>query len=371
MARLQDEEEDRSSHEDMRVRPPPIEVLAAEGFAQPQNSQFATRVPSSTKSATASLGLSLLAECLSPQSTPFVRPASTGQELPPGPVLTRSVSCGFGSVAPTASLSLARPLGRSPTASLQLLPSQKCGSSIARPAFCRTRTAPALSLLGAAGEAITQPTLRRVVSSETGTCVVPSSLQKGDARCAPSDRQAVPPQPQLLRQSSITRTNAADCCGVPPQLMRQGSVEACTPQVVHQSSGARCNPLAVPQVSPARPALLLPVPLRGTAITATRNVPLPGSPHDIAERPVVSTMLYGQSRRLHAAKAKTLPPRLQAVDDQTAIPKEVYGRMMQLGGEARGYLGYGQHRLQFVGPNGTRTLKLMDCTSSHCSCTAR
>lgn len=368
MVRLQDEEEEGSSPETMCVRPPPIEVLEAEGFAQPQNSQFATRVPSSTKSATASLGLSLLAECLSPQSTPLLRPASTGQELLPGPLLTRSVSCGFGSVAPTASSSFARPLGRSPTASLQVFQQPKCGSSIARPAFRRTKTAPALSLLGAAGEAITQPLLRRVGSSEAATCVVPASLQRGDTRCAPSDRQAGPPQ--LVCQSSSTRTNAADRCGVPPQLMRQGSVEVCPPQVVHQSSGARYTPLGKPQDSQARPVLLLPVPLRGVNLPP-QNAPMPGSPHDIAERPVVSTMLYGQSRRLHAAKAKTLPPRLQAVDDQTAIPKEVYSRMMQLGGEARGYLGYGQHRLQFVGPNGTRTLKLMDCTSSHSSCTAR
>lgn len=52
-----------------------------------------------------------------------------------------------------------------------------------------------------------------------------------------------------------------------------------------------------------------------------------------------------------------LPPRLQQLDDQTVIPREVYNNMLQLGDKARGQLGYGQHRLVFVGPAGVPLLR--------------
>jgi hypothetical protein len=111
-----------------------------------------------------------------------------------------------------------------------------------------------------------------------------------------------------------------------------------------------------------RHALTLPVPARqyqassGSTSVFESNVQSPGGPLQMRERCVVSNMIHAHSKRLHAERTKTLPPRLAALDDQTAIPRDVHSRMLQLGKQASGAMGYGQFRLQFVGPNGTKVL---------------
>lgn len=54
---------------------------------------------------------------------------------------------------------------------------------------------------------------------------------------------------------------------------------------------------------------------------------------------------------------RALPARLQALDDNTVLPREVYNRMLRIGEEARGRLGYAQHRLVFCGVDGAPVLR--------------
>lgn len=66
------------------------------------------------------------------------------------------------------------------------------------------------------------------------------------------------------------------------------------------------------------------------------------------------------SRRTPAAlrSGRQLPARLQALDDETVMPREVYSNMLKLGERARGRLGYGQHKLTFTGPEGAPILRI-------------
>lgn len=112
-----------------------------------------------------------------------------------------------------------------------------------------------------------------------------------------------------------------------------------------------------------KPRLTLPLPLR-------RDVRADGaSPEEDAQ------LLQGQllpppsaiaapaalgSRRAPAAlrSGRQLPARLQALDDQTVIPRDVYSNMLKLGDAARGRLGYGQHKLTFSGAEGLPVLRI-------------
>mmetsp|Transcript_41670 Transcript_41670/g.90807 ORF Transcript_41670/g.90807 Transcript_41670/m.90807 type:complete len:263 (-) Transcript_41670:83-871(-) len=64
-------------------------------------------------------------------------------------------------------------------------------------------------------------------------------------------------------------------------------------------------------------------------------------------------------------KSRPQPARLQALDDQTVVPRELYFRMLRLGDEARGALGYGQHRLVFAGPGGSALLRRRSVVDPH------
>jgi len=117
------------------------------------------------------------------------------------------------------------------------------------------------------------------------------------------------------------------------------------------------------------PRLLLPLlPRRGIVedLHATPRGPKPHNPvAALPPQPSVATApSAAAAARLPRGTAlrsgRPLPARLQALDDQTVMPKEVYNRMLRLGDEARGRLGYAQHRLAFTGPNGTQVLRLVE-----------
>jgi len=65
----------------------------------------------------------------------------------------------------------------------------------------------------------------------------------------------------------------------------------------------------------------------------------------------------GLPRPLDGRPGKRVPKRLQPIDDQTAVPREVFSQMMRLGDDVRGSLGAGQHRLRFIGPDGAPVLQ--------------
>ncbi|CAK0848919.1 unnamed protein product, partial [Prorocentrum cordatum] len=106
-------------------------------------------------------------------------------------------------------------------------------------------------------------------------------------------------------------------------------------------------PQAAETVSPAqRPRLLLPVPARNL-LTDTWRADRGGSPAaglpDLLP-PAAAVPRPGLAAQRPPARSRAggqLPARLQALDDQTVVPREVYNRMMQLGDTARGQLGRG------------------------------
>jgi len=115
--------------------------------------------------------------------------------------------------------------------------------------------------------------------------------------------------------------------------------------------------------APVRPQLKLPVPARCRSPGpdgmkwqmpgAEEGSPLPSMlPATVAVPPGLPV----RKAPVGSRAARPVPPRLQQLDDQTTMPKEVYNRMLQVGDQARGALGYGQHRLVFT-PGGTRILR--------------
>mmetsp|Transcript_33487 Transcript_33487/g.77191 ORF Transcript_33487/g.77191 Transcript_33487/m.77191 type:complete len:264 (-) Transcript_33487:138-929(-) len=121
------------------------------------------------------------------------------------------------------------------------------------------------------------------------------------------------------------------------------------------------------QATPAkpRPILHLPIQPRNRSPSANHrwferpsidedSTPLPPLlPPLVAVPPGLPTT----SRKSGGKTARALPARLHQLDDQTVIPREVHNRMLQLGDSARGSLGYGQHRLVFVGCEGRAVLR--------------
>jgi len=106
---------------------------------------------------------------------------------------------------------------------------------------------------------------------------------------------------------------------------------------------------------------MLPVPLR-------RDVVADEAPDEAETPPRLLPMptSYGPkpggpgSRRTPPAirSGRQLPARLQALDDQTVMPRDVYDKMLKLGDAARGRLGYGQHQLTFEGAEGVPVLRM-------------
>merc|ERR1719330_72359 len=111
-----------------------------------------------------------------------------------------------------------------------------------------------------------------------------------------------------------------------------------------------------------KPKLFLPVPLRPDRIAEhvspaeeqaqllqTQLVQPSAGASSLASQRVPSALRSGRQ----------VPARLQALDDQTLMPREVYNRMLKTGDEARGRMGYGQHKLTFVGPEGLPVLRIV------------
>lgn len=122
------------------------------------------------------------------------------------------------------------------------------------------------------------------------------------------------------------------------------------------------SPSKRPSVQLPRPQLILPVPARcrNPGPDGTRwqmpgcqdSSPPAMLPAAVAVPPGLPTRKAPTGRA-----ARPIPARLQQLDDQTTMPKEVYNRMLTIGDQARGALGYGQHRLAFVGPGGVPVLR--------------
>merc|ERR1719330_135330 len=110
-----------------------------------------------------------------------------------------------------------------------------------------------------------------------------------------------------------------------------------------------------------KPKLFLPLPLRRDRIT--EHVSPEEEEAKLLQTQFVQPLAGASSlaaQRVPAAlrSGRQVPARLQALDDQTLMPREVYNRMLKAGDEARGRMGYGQHKLTFVGPEGLPVLKI-------------
>jgi len=96
-----------------------------------------------------------------------------------------------------------------------------------------------------------------------------------------------------------------------------------------------------------KPKLMLPVPVRQGILPPTAMPAGPGLA-GVGPQGIPAALRSG----------RPLPARLQALDDQTVMPRDVYNKMFKLGDAARGRCGYAQHRLAFVGPEGVPVLQL-------------
>lgn len=136
-----------------------------------------------------------------------------------------------------------------------------------------------------------------------------------------------------------------------------------------QSGSAKASPQIEPQptpmikaATPRQATLLLPVPARtvqggvgncGWSIHSSLDEDATALPPMML--PVVTHL--AEASTSSRKSARPLPARLQRLDDQMVMPREVYNRMLQQGDLARGSLGYGQHRLAFQGPEGKPVLR--------------
>lgn len=282
----------------MIARPPPIEVLAAEGFAQDPST-----APRLSHSPTVSLTEFLLDGSVLPES-----PQSQGR--------TFKVR----------------------------LPDEAISSSA-------TSSSPA-----SAPAALAQFEIQRQSATPQTPQSKAVSTPQSKSTVRPAKVARISSQPSFLECSTVRprlhRTNTAPAGGCQDSATRASSL----PRLPSLSSPSK-SPAAEPKV--ARPVLRLPgVPLRQLGGAGASSSTLDASPMDAAGRPAVANLLYAQSRGLHDAKAKPLPRRLCAVDDQTAIPIDLHTKMMNLGGLARGAFGYGQHKLQFDESTGAAVLRL-------------
>lgn len=149
-----------------------------------------------------------------------------------------------------------------------------------------------------------------------------------------------------------------------PQFSTQVPESQCAGEVPEPEEGPEPEEAATAaQRAGGKPKLFLPLPPRRD-IAAESESPS----HDVkllqAARPMPSSTgpgLSGHGSRRTPAALRTgrqLPTRLQALDDQTVLPRDVYSNMLKLGDTARGRLGYGQHKLAFAGPEGAPVLRI-------------
>lgn len=287
-----------SAPQEMIARPPPIEVLAAEGFAQDP-----TTAPRLTHSPTVSLSELLL----------------------DGPVVPE----------------VPESQGHTPEV---WLPDEAISSTATSSSPASAPAALAQFEIQRRSESPRTPPSKAVSTPQSKSTLRP-------AKVARTSRQPSFPDISIVRPR-LHRTNTAPAGGC-----RDSETSSSSSQRLPFLNSASRAPVAEPKV--ARPALLLPgVSLRQPRGAAASSSALDESPMDAAGRPAAANLLYAQSRGLHDAKAKALPRRLAAVDDQTAIPVDLHSKMMKLGGEARGAFGYGQHKLQFDESTGAPVLRL-------------
>jgi len=177
------------------------------------------------------------------------------------------------------------------------------------------------------------------------------------ALVSPNNKSRPPSQPiNFTRSNSKAVVSLVENSGAPVQLLpRSLTPSYVVPEAVNPTPLRR-----QPQV------LVLPVPSRQAGSSNSANVDyfsptaeqafLPQHPMPDIRVPAALPL----QRPAHGARRGGLPARLQALDDQTVLPRDVYGRMMRLGDQARGALGYGQHRLTFAGPDGAPVLRHSD-----------
>lgn len=288
--------------EEMLARPPPIEVLAAEGFAQ--DPRLAPRLPFSP---TVSLSEVLADGFFFPQGTQAPRPVQSQSSSSSAPAAVASL----GPMRLPQPVHFAAP-ATADTPQFKAVAEALNSKSAALPSLRRTATTSLGCQQFASGASTLRPALRRTNTAPPGGCtdIVSSSLQRH------------------------------------PLLPLAGQADAASKPV-----------LAV-----ARPVLRLPLPARSIDAAGSPSNAALASPMEKVGLPAVSNLAasaYANSRRLHAAKTKALPARLRAIDDQTTIPVDVHNKMMVLGGQARGAFGYGQHRLQFAESTGKPVLRLI------------
>jgi len=187
----------------------------------------------------------------------------------------------------------------------------------------------------------------------------PDSLTRTNSKAlvSPNNKSRPPSQPiNFTRSNSKAVVSLVENSGAPVQLLpRSLTPSYVVPEAVNPTPLRR-----QPQV------LVLPVPSRQAGSSNSANVDyfsptaeqafLPQHPMPDIRVPAALPL----QRPAHGARRGGLPARLQALDDQTVLPRDVYGRMMRLGDQARGALGYGQHRLTFAGPDGAPVLRHSD-----------
>lgn len=186
---------------------------------------------------------------------------------------------------------------------------------------------------------------------------------------------AQPESPRTGLRSSAGSPLQQLACGPQAQLQVQVAAQIAMPR---SSSLLSCTGVLAPEVvlaaplatcgATTRPRLVLPLPMRREAVVDPWSPKADPGPFQATPLQALLPPAYAgagatsgpQSRRGPAAlrAGGRLPARLHALDDQTVLPREVYSDMLRLGDAARGRLGYGQHRLAFVGPGGTPVLRL-------------
>ena len=175
--------------------------------------------------------------------------------------------------------------------------------------------------------------------------------------------------PVLFRTATVPNAQGISANGTssPPSRIEQrtpqndGAKASLEPQPASVAAIAplQCTPRRLVGVPIERPGkLLLPVPARGQVAACGWSVH-PSLDEDATVLPSMMLPVVAQLQEPPTSRkaARPLPARLQRLDDQTVMPREVYNRMLQQGDLARGSLGYGQHRLAFHGAEGKPVLR--------------
>lgn len=165
------------------------------------------------------------------------------------------------------------------------------------------------------------------------------------------------------RQSSF-RTDGAGCFGAKPAARPSTHVDTCDeeedsvrlPPIAHPLAASASSRMSGPQ------ALRLPVPSRHC--NSVKEIDADSQLPSLVPAACMPAPCGLSQKRQAPASRRNVPQRLQALDDQTVVPRDVYNKMLACGDEARGRLGYGQHRLVFDGPDGAPLLRRFDVSRS-------